>query len=156
MPLNPAAIRKTQQLILVQIPLQTEIDLLEADVVAEIGRFDQPFEFAIVPVIPLYVHQMRDQLIGGEGLLDGCLHGSSEGSGHPLKSHGGELRWRQQVLEGLKSSKGRKKDARDTRIKELEKELRRKEKALAEAAALLVLKKKPGRSGGTARTKDRR
>ncbi len=51
-------------------------------------------------------------------------------------------RWRQQIVEGLKSSKGRKKDPRDTRIKELEKELRRKEKALAEAAALLVLKKK--------------
>ena len=51
-------------------------------------------------------------------------------------------RWRQQILEGLKSSKSGKKDPRDTKIKELEKELGRKEKALAEAAALLVLKKK--------------
>ena len=51
-------------------------------------------------------------------------------------------RWKQQILEGLKSSKSSKKDPRDTKIKELEKELGRKEKALAEAAALLVLKKK--------------
>jgi len=42
----------------------------------------------------------------------------------------------------LKSSKSAKKDPRDKRIKELERELRRKDKALAETAALLVLKKK--------------
>lgn len=43
------------------------------------------------------------------------------------------------------------------RIKELERELRRKEKALAEAAALLVLSKKPRRSSTStrARTNDR-
>ena len=41
-------------------------------------------------------------------------------------------------------------------IKELEKELGRKEKALAEAAALLVLKKKPRISGGTERPKNKR
>ena len=51
-------------------------------------------------------------------------------------------KWKQQILQGLKSSKSRKKDPRDSKIKELEKELGRKEKALAEAAALLVLKKK--------------
>ena len=51
-------------------------------------------------------------------------------------------RWKQQILQGLKSSKSGKKDPRDSKIKELEKELGRKEKALAEAAALLVLKKK--------------
>ncbi len=38
----------------------------------------------------------------------------------------------------------------------LKKELRRKDKALAETAALLVLKKKPLPSGGKARTIDRR
>ena len=41
------------------------------------------------------------------------------------------------------------------RIRHLESELRRKEKALAEAAALLVLQKKPARSGGKM-TPDRR
>ena len=51
-------------------------------------------------------------------------------------------RWKAELIEGLKSSKSGKKDPRDKRIKELEKELRRKEKALAETAALLVLKKK--------------
>ena len=52
--------------------------------------------------------------------------------------------------------KSGKRDPRDKKkIRELEKELDRKEKALAETAALLVLKKKPRRSGGTARTGNR-
>ena len=51
-------------------------------------------------------------------------------------------RWKEAIIEGLKSSKLNKKDSREKRIKELEKELRRKDKALAETAALLVLKKK--------------
>jgi len=41
-------------------------------------------------------------------------------------------------------------------IRQWEKELHRKEKALAEAAALLVLRKKPRRSGGTKRKTDQR
>ena len=40
------------------------------------------------------------------------------------------------------------------KTKELERELRRKEKALAETAALLVLKKKPGSCGGIQRKND--
>ena len=53
-------------------------------------------------------------------------------------------RWKQEMLEGLKSNgKGLSKAApQGKRIKELEKELNRKDKALAETAALLVLKKK--------------
>lgn len=51
-------------------------------------------------------------------------------------------RWKSQIIEGLKSSRSGKKDPREKKIKELEKELGRKEKALAETAALLVLKKK--------------
>jgi transposase len=54
--------------------------------------------------------------------------------------------WRQEMLNGLqnaspvKKAKGKSPEAK--RLRELEKELNRKEKALAEAAALLVLKKK--------------
>jgi len=51
--------------------------------------------------------------------------------------------WRARILSGLDAptrSSGRTPEAR--RVKELERELRRKEKALAEAAALLVLQKK--------------
>lgn len=54
--------------------------------------------------------------------------------------------WRQSAKEALSSSsvkKQRSKKSQDARkIKQLEKELRRKDKALAETAALLVLKKK--------------
>lgn len=53
--------------------------------------------------------------------------------------------WRLQMLDGLvKNPKGNHKmSASDSKhIRELEKELRRKDKALAETAALLVLKKK--------------
>lgn len=53
--------------------------------------------------------------------------------------------WRQAVAEALESKpkrKGKKKSPEAKRVRELEKELRRKEKALAEAGALLVLQKK--------------
>jgi len=53
--------------------------------------------------------------------------------------------WRQEMLTGLAESKARpssKATAEARRIRELERELARKEKALAEAAALLILKKK--------------
>lgn len=52
--------------------------------------------------------------------------------------------WRQQVLLGLGKRPGRssRNTAQARRVKELEKELRRKDKALAETAALLVLQKK--------------
>ena len=49
-------------------------------------------------------------------------------------------RWREEMLAGLKRKPARK-DPKDQRIKELERELHRKEKALAETAALLTLKK---------------
>ena len=54
--------------------------------------------------------------------------------------------WRSQMLDALKSgldkNKSRRKNDDAKRIRSLEKELNRKEKALAETAALLVLKKK--------------
>lgn len=54
--------------------------------------------------------------------------------------------WRQSILEAMDGSteKDRRKEAAldRKRIKELERELRRKDKALAEAATLLILKKK--------------
>ena len=49
--------------------------------------------------------------------------------------------WRQQLVAGLQAS-SKKKSAQTRRIRELERELRRKDKALAETAALLVLEKK--------------
>jgi transposase-like protein len=56
--------------------------------------------------------------------------------------------WREAAAQALEESPGRRKRGRrgltpeQKRIRELERQLRRKEKALAEAAALLVLKKK--------------
>lgn len=53
--------------------------------------------------------------------------------------------WKKEMIEALTTSPYRKKnrkDPKDNKIRELEKDLRRKEKALAETAALLVLKKK--------------
>ncbi len=56
--------------------------------------------------------------------------------------------WRRDCIEGASSSPERKRQeqkqskADRKRVRQLEKELRRKEKALAEAAALLVLRKK--------------
>lgn len=55
--------------------------------------------------------------------------------------------------EILKNSKEIEKNLKieKQKTRELERELRRKGKALAEAAALLVLQKKPKKSGGTQR-----
>ena len=52
--------------------------------------------------------------------------------------------WRQEMLTALGESKSHssKRSLEARRIRELERELARKEKALAEAAALLILKKK--------------
>jgi transposase-like protein len=51
--------------------------------------------------------------------------------------------WRAEVVSALElKRRSSKKDARDVRIHELEKNLRRKDKALAEVSALLILKKK--------------
>jgi hypothetical protein len=54
--------------------------------------------------------------------------------------------WRLEMLGGLQDSKPKKKSkgksAEAKRIRQLEKEIKRKDKALAETAALLVLKKK--------------
>lgn len=50
--------------------------------------------------------------------------------------------WRQQTIAGLKAPRSKKTSPEARRLRELERELRRKDKALAETAALLVLKKK--------------
>jgi transposase-like protein len=54
------------------------------------------------------------------------------------------VRWKAEIIEAMKLRPfvGGRKDPQQKRIAALEKELRRKESALAEAAALLVLKKK--------------
>ncbi len=51
-------------------------------------------------------------------------------------------RWREQMLAGLAAPRKPKVSPETRRIRSLEKELGRKDKALAEAATLLVLKKK--------------
>jgi hypothetical protein len=57
--------------------------------------------------------------------------------------HEQQLReWESAAVESLRARKSAGKSPDAKRVKELERELRRKEKALAEAAALLVLRKK--------------
>ena len=69
-------------------------------------------------------------------------------------------RWKEGAIAGNESSRALTKVEREALKKErkknryLERELNRKEKALAETAALLVLKKKPRHSGGSPRTND--
>lgn len=50
--------------------------------------------------------------------------------------------WRAEVLEHLATRPTPKKDARDETIRQLEREMLRKDKALAEASALRILQKK--------------
>ena len=72
--------------------------------------------------------------------------------------HGAQLsEWRSDVLRGLTPRKPvkqiAKKDERDETIRGLERELRRKDKALSEVSALLILQKKIGLLWGTATRK---
>lgn len=50
--------------------------------------------------------------------------------------------WRAEILTHLATRPTSKKDARDETIRQLERELLRKDKALVEASALLILQKK--------------
>jgi transposase len=51
--------------------------------------------------------------------------------------------WRQQAVAGLRGTEAASKLQRESReMRELKRELKRKDKALAETAALIVLKKK--------------
>jgi transposase-like protein len=50
--------------------------------------------------------------------------------------------WRAEIIEHLGTKPSFKKDERDEKIKVLEREILRKDKALAEASALLILQKK--------------
>ncbi len=50
--------------------------------------------------------------------------------------------WRADVIEHFAARPTPKKDARDETIRQLEREILRKDKALAEASALLILQKK--------------
>jgi transposase-like protein len=74
---------------------------------------------------------------------------SDEELGHYLRAaglHSHQLKeWREEMIKGLAPlarKPASKKDERDEKIKSLERELRRKDKALAEASALLILQKK--------------
>jgi transposase len=77
-----------------------------------------------------------------------AAHVGEEGLGALLRREGlHEVdlnRFRDELLEGARGAtvKSRKDKSESKRVKELERELRRKEKALAETAALLVLRKK--------------
>ena len=50
--------------------------------------------------------------------------------------------WRSDIIEGLALKPTFKRDERDDKIRGLEREILRKDKALAEASALLILQKK--------------
>lgn len=50
--------------------------------------------------------------------------------------------WRAEIIEHFETKSSFKKDERDAKIKILEREILRKDKALAEASALLILQKK--------------
>ena len=52
------------------------------------------------------------------------------------------MAWRAEILAHFATRPTREKDARDETIRQLEREILRKDKALAEASALLILQKK--------------
>jgi len=69
--------------------------------------------------------------------------------------------WREACQQANEAPAERNRELREQRksdrkeIKQLKKDLQRKEKAMAEAAALIILREKPKRSGRSPRTIDR-
>lgn len=107
--------------------------------------------YATVPLKGKAMRQRRPQEWSAEEKLEALLEYeriSEEQRGVFLRQkglHEATLeKWKKEMLEGLKIKPfvGGKKDPQRKRIAALERELRRKEAALAETAALLVLKKK--------------
>ena len=117
----------------------SEADTLEIDVNAEPPSFTESMQ--------RLTNMKRPQDWSAEEKLAAVLEAASlseEEFGAFLRSRGlheAQLQqWRDQMLVGLEPKAAKR--AETKRIQELERELRRKEKALAETAALLVLKKK--------------
>ncbi len=89
------------------------------------------------------IEQKLSTVLDAQGLAEEELGGFLRQRG----LHGATLSdWRETVLRGAKAELGGRSDKQPgieaKRIRELERELARKDKALAEAAALLVLQKK--------------
>ena len=117
----------------------SEADTLEIAVNAEPPSFTESMQ--------RLTNMKRPQDWSAEEKLAAVLEAASlseEEFGAFLRSRGlheAQLQqWRDQMLVGLEPKAAKR--AETKRIQELERELRRKEKALAETAALLVLKKK--------------
>ena len=117
----------------------SEADTLEIDAPAEPPSFAESMK--------RLSNMKRPQDWSAEEKLAAVLEAASlseEELGAFLRSrglHDAQLQqWRDQMLIGLEPKAAKRSETR--RIQELEKELRRKDKALAETAALLILKKK--------------
>ena len=79
-------------------------------------------------------------VVEGSSLEDSELGGFLRAQGIPMVTY---RQWRQMALDGLGASlQARRNSPERRRVQDLERELQRKEKALVEAAALLLLKKK--------------
>jgi len=146
------------------VPDRPDVESLSAEVgvpqstlyrwVADAGKLIPQIEVALSPTIEHTQRpsrMKRPQDWSAEAKLVAVMEAaalSDEELGAFLRSkgiHEAQLQeWRELMLSGLNpSSVQRTKTKRETkRVRELEKELRRKDKALAETAALLVLKKK--------------
>jgi len=122
--------------------------------VSDVGKLTQrtAFEAALtINPTPRPINMKRPQDWSAQEKLAAVMEAASlsdEELGAFLRSRGlheAQLQqWRDLMLAGLepKAVQGTKKASEGKRVRELEKELRRKDKALAETAALLVLKKK--------------
>ena len=117
----------------------SEADTLDMSVNAEPPTFTESMQ--------RLTNMKRPQDWSAEEKLAAVLEAASlseEDLGAFLRSrglHDAQLQqWRDQMLVGLEPKPAKRVETK--RIQELEKELRRKDKALAETAALLVLKKK--------------
>lgn len=164
MPLTYSKAFRTLMVQKMTTPPRPDVEALAAEVgvsrstlyrwVSDAGNLSHPIREETIPTTESTqrpIRMKRPQDWSAEEKLAAVLEAaalSDEELGAFLRSkglHEAQLQqWREQMLAGLNPlpvQRG-KKAPETKRVRELEKELRRKDKALAETAALLVLKKK--------------
>jgi hypothetical protein len=84
---DPSAGGESQQLVFLQPPGEGPVDLFEGGPVAKTSEPQKPCKPTIVSLIPLGIHQVAEQLVGGELPLRSALHAGAEGPHHTVQLH---------------------------------------------------------------------
>ena len=86
---DPAAVGQPQQLVLVEVAAQREVHVLDGGRVAKAGRLRQSLQTPLMAVVPLGIHQVGQQFVGGTLALG--LQAGAQRPRHAVQAHPVEL-----------------------------------------------------------------